>query len=189
MGAAKPRLTNTVALAALRSRRYFNRYFSFWFFFGSLFILALLDSGVRGSEARPLNTLMFRTSGCGGDGAEAEADGDPRNFRIFSPRKTHRKLRESTATCNFRVWKLGGSDLAAGWEDGCGSGLQGAGAGKNRSYPAVSLLSSRRAESPYPDAPTSARSGRCPQGSARPHLLSRVTQIRRPSWVLSRLKY
>lgn len=74
MGAAKPRLTNTVALAALRSRRYFNRYFSFWFFFGSLFILALLDSGVRGSEARPLNTLMFRTSGCGGDGAEAEAD-------------------------------------------------------------------------------------------------------------------
>lgn len=54
----KPRLTNTVALAALRSRRYLSRYFSFWLFLGSLFILALPDSGVRGSGARPLNTLM-----------------------------------------------------------------------------------------------------------------------------------
>lgn len=64
--AAEPRLTNTVALAALRSRRYFNRYFSFWLFFGSLFILAL-DSGVRGSEARPPSRLMIRPQlgGCG----------------------------------------------------------------------------------------------------------------------------
>lgn len=58
--AAEPGLTNTVALAALRSRRYFNRYFSFWLFFGSFFILALLDSGVRGSEARPPSRLMIR---------------------------------------------------------------------------------------------------------------------------------
>lgn len=28
-----------------------------------------------------------------------------------------------------------------------------------------------------------------PSGSARPHLLSRVTLSRRPSWVFSRLKY
>lgn len=47
------RLTNTVALAAFRSRRYFSRYFSFWLFFGSFFILALLEcSGASGDEAR-----------------------------------------------------------------------------------------------------------------------------------------
>lgn len=99
-----------MALAALRSRRYFSRYFSFWLFLGSLFILALLDSGVRGSEARPLNTLMIRPGsgapGRGGDGAQAETDGDPRHFPVDFPRKTRRKLRKSTATCNFRVWKL-----------------------------------------------------------------------------------
>ena len=51
-------LTNTVALAALRSRRYLSRYFSFWLFFGSFFILALLDgSGSRGEEA---SRLMVR---------------------------------------------------------------------------------------------------------------------------------
>ena len=54
-------LTNTVALAALRSRRYLSRYFSFWLFFGSFFILALLDcSGSRGEEARLPSRLMVR---------------------------------------------------------------------------------------------------------------------------------
>lgn len=54
-------LTNTVAFAALRSRRYLSRYFSFWLFFGSFFILALLDcSGSRGEEARLPSRLMVR---------------------------------------------------------------------------------------------------------------------------------
>lgn len=58
---ATARLTNTVALAALRSRRYLSRYFSFWLFFGSFFILALLDcSGARGEEAGPPSRLMVR---------------------------------------------------------------------------------------------------------------------------------
>lgn len=59
-GRATLRLTNTVALAALRSRRYLSRYFSFWLFFGSFFILALVDcSGARG-EAGPPSRLMVR---------------------------------------------------------------------------------------------------------------------------------
>lgn len=60
-GRVTVRLTNTVALAALRSRRYLSRYFSFWLFFGSFFILALPDcSGVRGEEAGPPSRLMVR---------------------------------------------------------------------------------------------------------------------------------
>lgn len=107
-GAAKPRLTNTVALAALRSRRYLSRYFSFWLFLGSLFILALPDSGVRGSEARPLSTLMIRLLGglraAEGDGADVRTDGEALHSRVDFPGKSRRKLRN--ATCNFRVWKL-----------------------------------------------------------------------------------
>lgn len=64
------RLTNTVALAALRSRRYFSRYFSFWLRFGSFFILALADSdAARGEEVRPPSRLMTRAR-CGASRAQ-----------------------------------------------------------------------------------------------------------------------
>lgn len=55
------RLTNTVALAALRSRRYLSRYFSFWLLFGSFFILTLPDcAGARSDGGRPPGRLMAR---------------------------------------------------------------------------------------------------------------------------------
>lgn len=145
-GAAKPRLTNTVALAALRSRRYFSRYFSFWLFFGSLFILALPDSGVRGSEARPLSTLMIgplrwsfgpRRGGWSGVRNRWRSSALPSRFPKGRPPGSCAKARTRVTS---GLGSCGGSALAVGWEDGCGSGLRGAaGAGKNRSYPAVSL--------------------------------------------------
>lgn len=77
----------------------------------------------------------------------------------------------------------GGSDLAVGWEDGCGSGLQGAGAGKNRSYPA----DSQRSREEFKVLMQTLR--QVPSGNARPHLLSQVALSSRPSWGFSRLKY
>lgn len=46
----KRRLTNTKARAALRSLRYLSRYFSFWVFRGTLFILVLCSEELRGEE-------------------------------------------------------------------------------------------------------------------------------------------
>lgn len=143
-GAAKPRLTNTVALAALRSRRYLSRYFSFWLFLGSLFILALLDSGVRGSEARPLNTLMIRLLLRGLRAAEWGMEPRQKQTAILRTPESSSQGRPAGSCAKARprvtsgFGSCGGSGLAVGWEQGCGSGLQGAGAGKNRSYPAWS---------------------------------------------------
>lgn len=43
-------LTKTSARAALRSRRYLSRYFSFWVFRGTLFILVLCSEELTGEE-------------------------------------------------------------------------------------------------------------------------------------------
>lgn len=68
-------------------------------------------------------------------------------------------------------------------EDGCGSGLLGAGAGKNRSYPAVSLRS-REEFKVLIQTRRQVPSGECAHTSDFPIALSS-----RPSWGFSRIKY
>lgn len=118
-------------------------------------------------------------SGRGGDGAEADTDDDPPHFRVDFPKE---RPAGSCAKARPRVTSgfgsCGGSGPAVGWEDGCGSGLQGAGARKNRSYPAVGLRSREEDKVII--------QGSVPSGNARPHLLSAVS-MSRPSWGFSRL--
>lgn len=119
---AEPRLTNTVALAALRSRRYFNRYFSFWLFLGNFFILALLDSGVRGSEVRPPNKLMIRPQFWSFGPRKARSGGKTTRRRPALPRSVSEGC--ATGSCARALprvtsgWTSGGRAAGQQWTNG-----------------------------------------------------------------------